>query len=289
MPQFTSPGGEAGLKNRAPLRIAQGETRSEGHDEGAPRQAGAHTAAQGGTEHGKHQAGEIPHPHLLLWNSLLVTLLLLAFAVTARRGLSKVPRGLANFAELVAEWLKDMTVGIIGPGGERYLWLTGTVFLYILTMNLIGLIPGLHSPTSNLTFTFALGLVVFLYVQFEGIRQNGLGGYLKHFAGPMPAMAPLIGLVEIISELVKPFTLAIRLFGNIFGEDVILGVLAGLGGAMLSLPFLPLQAPILLLALLTALVQAMVFFILTCIYIALMASHDHDEHGEHSEEALLAH
>src|SRR5436305_6523654 len=106
----------------------------------------------------------------------------------------------------------------------------------------------------------------------------GVGG------GKFPELFWLLGPIEIISELIKPFTLAIRLFGNIFGEDVILVVLAGLAGSLAGpmLGFVPLHFPIMFLAMLTALVQAMVFSILTCIYLSLVTHHEHsDEHGEH--------
>jgi F-type H+-transporting ATPase subunit a len=181
-----------------------------------------------------------------------------------------------------------LTVGIIGHGGEKYTPLVGTVFVFILMMNLIGQIPGFHSPTANFSLTLALGIVVFFYVQYEGIRSKGVGGYFKHFMGPMPALSPLLLPIELIGELVRPFTLGIRLFGNIFGEDVILVVLAGLGMTLLNVPGIPLHFPIVLLAMLTSFVQAMVFSILTCIYLSL-ATH-HEGHGEeHHGEAGDAH
>ena len=216
---------------------------------------------------------------------------MIAFGFAARKKLEAVPRGLQNFAESIVEFINSQfTVGIIGHGGEKYTPLVGTIFFYILIMNLWGQIPGLHSPTANLSTTLALGVIVFVYVQIQGVKANGLGGHLKHFMGPMPAAAPLLLPLEIIGEIIKPFTLAIRLFGNIFGEDVILVVLAGLG-ITLNLPlgqFLPIQIPIVLLAMLTSFVQAMVFSILTCIYISLVSHHDHEE-GHDDHEALHAH
>lgn len=240
------------------------------------------------TEH--HEAGGMADPGLLLWNSVLVALGMIVFALAARRRLSEIPKGFANFAEWVAESLNRFTVEIIGPGGERYTPLVGTVFLYILLMNLMGTVPWLHSPTSNVTFTLALGMVVFLYVQFEGIRQNGLFGYLRHFMGPMLALSWLIAPVELMSEFIKPFTLAIRLFGNIFGEDVIIVILAGLAAGNAAVRWIPLQFPVLLLSILTDVVQALVFAILTCIYLLLMKPH-HGAEGElvEGEDAHAAH
>lgn len=265
-------------KTHAPIQLAQGET---GHEGTTAAGTHAETAAASGHEE-KPNVGEVPNATLLFMNSLLVVCVLVGFALAARRRRDPIPKGLQNFAEFVVEALNSFTVGIIGPGGEKYTPLAGTIFLYILLMDLIGLIPGFHSPTTNLTTTLALGVVVFVYVQYQGIRNNGFGGYLKHFAGPMPFIAPLLFPIELLSEFIKPFTLAIRLFGNIFGEDVVILVLAGLGGSLggAALGWLPIQLPLLLLALLTDFVQAMVFTILTCIYIVLMSPHDHaEEHG----------
>ena len=229
--------------------------------------------------------GKIPDAPRLFGNSLVVAAILVIFALVARSRKEAVPRGLQNFAEQVVESLNAFTVGIIGPGGERYTPLIGTVFLYILLSNLIGIIPGMHSPTANISVTLALGVIVFLYVQYEGIRTNGPVNYVKHFMGPMPLLTPLMLPVELISEIVKPFTLAVRLFGNIFGEDVILIVLAGLGLNLLHVPGLPLHFPVLFLSVITAVVQALVFSMLTCIYLSLIAHHDHE--GVNGEEGAI--
>jgi F-type H+-transporting ATPase subunit a len=238
----------------------------------------------------KHSVGEMPDPTLSLWNSGLIALILVAFALAARRQFAKVPHGIQNLAEYIVEQLYGFTVGIIGPHGAKYTPIAGTVFLYVLLMNLIGLIPILHSPSANLSITLALGVVVFVYVQIEGLKSNGPARYVQHFAGDMPWQGILIPIkalllfpVEIISECARPFTLAIRLFGNIFGEDVIILVLAGLGGTFggALLGWIPIQAPLLLLGLLTSFVQAMVFTILTCVYLSLVTHPEHESgHGE---------
>ena len=252
--------------------------------------------ARGGQESGQvagetksaekeEELGKIPEATRLFGNSLLVTAILVIFALIARNKKEVVPRGLQNFAEQVVESANGFTVGIIGPGGERYTPLIGTVFLYILISNLIGIIPGLHSPTANISVTLALGVTVFLYVQYEGIRTNGPIKYIGHFMGPMWQLSWLMFPVELISEIVRPFTLAIRLFGNIFGEDVILMVLAGLGVELLHVPGLPLHFPVLFLSVITAVVQALVFSMLTCIYLLLATHHEHE--GAHGEEGAI--
>jgi F-type H+-transporting ATPase subunit a len=275
-----------------PFRIAQGENGegSPGHEAGA---GSTHTEQKEG---GEHSAGEVPPPDLLFANAVFVAVFMVILGVLFARKLHDVPKGFANLGEWLAENMRNFTVGIIGPGGEKHIPLVGTIFLYILLMNLIGLIPGFHSPTSNVSNTLALGLVVFVYVQYWGFKTQGVGGYFRHFMGPslgvgggkFPELFWLIGPIEIISEIIKPFTLAIRLFGNIFGEDVILVVLAGLAGSLAgsAAGWVPLHFPIMFLALLTALVQALVFSILTCIYLALVTAHGHgDEHGDAAGEA----
>lgn len=259
-------------QQQTPIRIAQAET---GEHAGAE---GTHAA----TEHGEHhyKLGDLPDPQVLIWHSLLVALVMIAFGIAAVKKLSAIPKGVQNFGEFITEAMINFTRGIIGEHGEKYVPLVGTVFFFILIGNLFGQVPYLMSPTSNLSTTLALGFIVFVYVQYIGIRSNGIGGYLKHFMGPMPVVAPLLFPIELISEIVKPFTLAMRLFGNIFGEDTVIIVISSLAIMILpKAPILPLQFPILVLGLLTAFVQALVFSLLTCIYISLQSHHDSDHEG----------
>jgi F-type H+-transporting ATPase subunit a len=280
MPQQNGANGSVRSLSGHSFQLAQAETGA------SPSEATGTTAETKAEE--KHTAGEIPPASLLFMNSILVAVIMVVFALIARKRLEKIPRGVQNFSELMVEWVTQFTTDIIGPSGKKYIPLVGTTFVYILIMNLLGLIPGFHSPTSNVTITLALGVCIFIYVQYQGIRANGPVNYVKHFMGPMPALAPLMLPVELISEFVKPFTLAVRLFGNIFGEDVILIVLAGLGAgaAVAGSSWIPFQFPIIFLAVLTSVVQAMVFSILTCIYISLMTQHDHEGHGDEGSHDL---
>ena len=260
-----------GQLERIQLAQAEHPPASSGHASDAHAAGGHH-----------YKLGDIPDPGVLVWHSGFVAIILIVFAVAARRAMGKIPRGVGNFGEFIVESMIHFTRGIIGPGGEKYVPLVGTIFFFILVGNLIGQVPYFLSPTANLSTTLALGVIVFCYVQYIGIRSNGLGGYIKHFMGPMPALSPLLLPVEIISELVKPFTLAMRLFGNIFGEDTVIIVLAALAVTVLpKAPVIPFQFPILVLGLLTSFVQALVFSLLTCIYISLQSHHDseHEGHG----------
>jgi F-type H+-transporting ATPase subunit a len=226
--------------------------------------------------------------------SLLIALLLCVVAFLASRNPQMIPGRLQNVVELLVETLRDFVVGILGPDhGRRYLPFLGTLFIYILAMNLFGLIPFMDSPTSSLNVTVALALVVFLFSQFIGFRELGVVGYFDHLMGnPRSAigwfLVPLMLPIHVMGELAKPISLSCRLFGNIFGEDMLLVAFASLGVMISSLVHIPvgvpLQLPFMFLALLTSTLQALVFTVLSTIYILLMLPHD-----EHAHEAEVQH
>jgi len=240
----------------------------------------------------------LEHYEVLVF-SLLVALVLLFIAFRASRDPQLVPRGLQNGVAMVVEGLSDFIVSIIGPKqGPRFVPFLGTLFIYILAMNLFGLIPFMHSPTASLNVTVALALTVFVYVQFIGFKELGPLGWLDHMLGnPRDLtgwlLAPLMLPIHVLGELAKPISLSCRLFGNIFGEDMLLVAFASLGVTMLpfkQLPFgVPMHALFFPLALLGSALQAMVFTVLSSIYILLMLPHEsHDEHG-HEGDAQHAH
>ena len=228
--------------------------------------------------------------------SLLVAILLCVVAFAASRNPRMIPTPFQNGVEFVVEYVYNQVIAILGPRyGPRYVPFLGSLFFYILAMNLVGIIPLMKSPTSSLNVTFALAITVFVYVQYTAIRENGLFGWLDHMAGsPRSAiewcLVPLAFPIHVIGELAKPVSLSCRLFGNIFGEDMLLVGFATLGvGAMAAMhlgavPFgLPLHFIFLFLALLTSVVQAMVFAMLSTIYFLLMLPHDHEDGHEHAE------
>jgi F-type H+-transporting ATPase subunit a len=208
----------------------------------------------------------------------------------ATRRMSLRPNSWQCFGEIAYEALRGLTIGVIGPSGQKYVPLIGSLFLYIFTMNMIGIIPGFTSPTSSLGTTFPMAVFVILFVQVEAIRAHGFVGYLKHFTGGAPfPISVILFIAELVGEFVaKPISLSMRLFGNIFGEDMVLVVLAGLlplgleiGGVQWR--FFPLQFPVLLLAMFTSFVQALIFSMLTAVYLSVLAT-PHDDHG-HAEGA----
>jgi len=166
--------------------------------------------------------------------------------------------------------INNLAVEVIGKEGKKYTPFLGTIFVYILVSNFLGLVPGLKSPTSNLSIIIPIALLVFVMYNFYGIRKQGVLNYMKHLAGDPIWLAPLMLPVHLISELARPMSLSIRLFGNIFVEETILSVLAGMSVVILNyLIAVPFQFPIIFLALITGFVQALVFTILTAIYISL--------------------
>lgn len=213
----------------------------------------------------------------------LVIVILAVVAILATRRLSKLPESRSqNLVEFIVSALNNFVVGIIGPGGEKYTPFIGTIFIYILTMNMLGLVPGLKAPTSNLSITIPMALIVFVMYNYYGIKAVGLGPYLKHLLGEPLWLAPLMLPIHIIGELARPLSLSIRLFGNIFGEETILAILAGMSFVLIrfhNTPVLtlPVQFPMMVFAVFTSFVQALVFAMLTAIYISIAVS-AHEEH-----------
>ncbi|HEY6196850.1 MAG TPA: F0F1 ATP synthase subunit A, partial [Candidatus Eisenbacteria bacterium] len=240
----------------------------------------------------------LEHYEVLVF-SLLVALILLAVAFAASRNPQLVPSGLQNGVEFVVEALANFIGSILGPEqGPRYVPFLGTLFLYIFSMNLFGLIPLMHSPTASLNVTVALALTVFVYVQFVGFKELGPIGWLDHMLGNPRnltgwLLAPLMLPIHVLGELAKPISLSCRLFGNIFGEDMLLVAFASLGIGMLpfkQLPFgVPMHVVFFPLVLLGSALQAMVFTVLSSIYILLMLPHEHHEEPGHEAGAQHAH
>lgn len=235
---------------------------------------------------------------LVIPYSLLVILVLGGLAIAGTRDLKRVPGKLQNFLELVVEGLEGLVTTALGPGGKRFVPFIGSIFLFILGMNYLGLFPGMKAPTTNLNATVSMALVAIFFVHFHAIRAHGVGGWLRHFAGDPVFLAPLMFPLHVVGELARVFSLSLRLFGNIFGEETVVAILAGMS------PFLfqwgsshwgiavPFQLPMLLFAMFGGLIQALVFTILTCIYISVTVG-DLDEHGHghahHGAEAAVSH
>ncbi len=223
--------------------------------------------------------------------SLTAAILLIVVSAFAVRKSTLIPHPLQNAVELAVESLDQLVAGVIGPKGRAHTPFIGTLFFFILIQNYMGLVPGLKAPTSNLNTTAALAICVFFYVQAIGIKENGILGYFDHLMGnPRDVvgwiLVPLFFPLHVMGELIKPLSLALRLFGNILGEDALIGAVVALGIASVSFihsPIgLPLQFPFMLLSMLLGAIQALVFSLLSTIYIALMLPHENHAHEAHN-------
>ena len=277
--------------------------------------AGAHGAA---AAHGGGHGGGMPHiPSALTFIeaklpaeqaealnklkdpifSLVVALILAVFFVSLAGKLDPRKPGRTQMAvELIFGGLYGLFTTIIGPSARRYTPFLGSLFVFIFCNNLFGMVPLGHSSTSSFAnTTFALGMLTFLYVQGIALKENGIGGYLFHMAGsPKTGMewgfSLLLFPLHVLGELIKPISLSLRLFGNIFGEDTLMATMVLLGagimfkitGGMALVPGIPLQLPFYFLGLLSCTIQALVFTLLATVYIALWLPHGHHAEEGHS-------
>lgn len=198
----------------------------------------------------------------------LIMLILLGLGLLASRQVSLVPKGAQNVFELIIGGLEEFMVEITGEEGRAFFPYIATLFLFILCCNLIGLIPGFFSPTANINTPLSMALCTFIYTHYLGIRFHG-AKYIKHFLGPIPAMAPLFFPIELVGHTARVLSLTFRLFGNIFGEDLVLLILIFLAGKFLA------PLPMMFLAVFTSTVQAFIFTLLSMMYFAGSIEHAH--------------
>ena len=226
--------------------------------------------------------------------ALLVMAVLVVLVLLARRALLRaqdpvIPEAglsLRNVAELLVELVVGLSDGIIGKKGRRYIHLYGSFFIFILTANLFGLLPGFSPPTNNFNVTLGLGLVSFIAYNYLGLREHGFS-YIKQFIGPMTSLpstskkilrlmfAPILiisvlffSILEGISHVVRPVSLSLRLFGNMFGDHLVVEIFTELTRVVVPVLFYLLGA-------LVSVIQAFVFTLLSVIYVAMAISHEH--------------
>jgi F-type H+-transporting ATPase subunit a len=200
---------------------------------------------------------------------LLVVGGLIAFFLIVRLTLSvDKPNPAQQIAELIHDGIGTQAEQIIGHGYEQYqAWVT-CIFLFVLFNNLLGLIPGVPAPTVSPWVPLGIAVPTFLFYNFQGIRAQGLIGYLKHFCGPIWWMAWLLLPIEIVSHLARIMSLTIRLYANMFASDMVtLGFFS----------LVPVGVPAIFLGLhvFVSVIQAFVFMLLTMIYLSLAVSHEH--------------
>ena len=186
-------------------------------------------------------------------------IILIGSSILFAKGVQILPKKGQNFFEVIIGGLENFMVEITGPEGKFFFPFLATIFLYILTCNLMGLIPGFNSPTANLNTTLSLALCTFIYTHIIGFKFHG-AKYIKHFMGPVWWLAPLMFPIELIGHIARVMSLSVRLFGNIFGKEMVLSILFGLAGLYLA------PLPILFLGILVSFIQALVFMLLSIMY-----------------------
>lgn len=213
------------------------------------------------------------HLSPVLVGTWLVMLLLILFGLAARRALAAAPDPalpdegitLRHIAEVIAEWLDGFVAQVSELHGARKMVpFFGCIFLFILTANFLGLIPGMEPPTNDTDLTFALAIICFVFYLYQGFKAHG-AGYLKSFLGPVLFLLPLMMPIEIADNLFRPFSLGIRLFANMFADHQVLGLFTGLTYLVFPVAFYALGA-------IVCIVQALVFTILAVSYVRMAAA-----------------
>ena len=217
----------------------------------------------------------LPHEIYHVFYALLSGAVFLAAVFLGKRALvinerAYVPEGVFNikaFFELFVEQLAQLSDSIVGKKGRPMLPLFCFFFFFIWIQNLLGLIPGFLPPTQNLNSTLALGALSFLAYNFYGFKEHGLA-YLKQFAGPVLFLAPLFIFIEVLSHVFRSVSLGFRLFGNMMGDHIVIGIFLDMAPFFIPVIFY-------FLGLFVCTLQAFVFTILSMVYVSLAISHDH--------------
>jgi F-type H+-transporting ATPase subunit a len=211
--------------------------------------------------------------YLVMCGLIVVGLTVLSLIVRSRLSVEN-PGKLQLIIEDGVAVIDGMLHDFIGPKGRRYVSIVGTMGIFILIGNLMGLVPGLMSPTASINVTVGCAITVFVFYHIQGVKEQGLWAYLKHFAAPPGAplmLAPIMLPIELISHLSRVLSLSLRLFGNIFGEDLVILILFSI------VPFL-VPLPMMFLAIVTSTLQAFIFIMLTTIYLSGAVATEHDHH-----------
>jgi F-type H+-transporting ATPase subunit a len=208
-----------------------------------------------------------PWTNFITMEILVALIIIVVFAILRGRLSMDRPGKMQHTFEAMYQFLKGESVDNIGHAGPHYLPFLGTLFIFILFSNLLGIIPGFESPTMNPSVPAGCAVLVFCYYNFLGFKQMGVGKYLSHFAGPMPQLAILMIPIEIVSHLARPVSLTIRLFANMLaGEKVTM--------VFLSLTYLVAPALFMGLHVFVSFLQAYIFVLLTMMYVADTVPHE---------------
>lgn len=214
-----------------------------------------------------HEAAH-PWSNALSMEMLVVAIIVVVFAILRTQLSVDNPGRLQHVFELVYEFVRGQARDTIEHGADRYVAFFGTLFIFILFMNLIGMIPGFESPTMNPMVPLGLAVSVFAYYNWAGLREQGVVGFLKHFIGPVWWLFFLMIPIEIISHLARPLSLTVRLYANMFaGEKVTF--------TFLTLTYFIAPTIFMGLHVFVAVLQAYIFMLLTIIYVSMAVAHEH--------------
>ena len=224
----------------------------------------------------------------MIANTFFVIALLVLLFVLGSRNLKRLPETkFQMLLEICIGFIINFFGGILGKHGKQYSWFVGSYFIFILFLNYLGLIPGFQSPTADLNTTVAFGLIAVIGVNVISIKENGMINHIKHFWGDPWYLGFLMFPLHVIGEVARAASLALRLFGNIFGEETVIIKITVLGVGLMTflasklggfwLP-IPVQIPILFFGMLGGFLQAFVFSLLTSVYIVTFLDHGDDHH-----------
>jgi F-type H+-transporting ATPase subunit a len=216
---------------------------------------------------GKHAVAR-PWANFVVMQFLVVALLMVIFAILRTRLSVDKPGGLQHICELFYEFVKGQAEDQVGHAAPRYMPFFATIFLFIVTSNLIGLVPIFESPTTNASVTAGCALATFFYYNVAGVIAQGPLRYLAHFAGPMWWLAPLMFPIEIVSHLARVLSLTVRLYANMFAGEQVTLVFLGLTKFIGPVAFMGLH-------MFVGIIQAYIFMLLTMVYVGGAVAHDH--------------
>jgi F-type H+-transporting ATPase subunit a len=209
-----------------------------------------------------------PIPNYIAMELFVIMLILVGAGLLRRRLSVENPGKFQQAMEMVVEFTRDLNAEIIGHDSERYLAMVGTLGVFVLLCNLLGLVPTLQTPTANVQVTLGCALAAFAYYNFHGFRQHGLFGYLKHLCGPMLFIAPLMFPIEVFSNFFRLLSLSVRLWANMLVGNILEGIFTGL---------IPILVPALFMALhvFVSFMQAYIFMLLPAVYLSFAVSEEH--------------
>ncbi len=206
------------------------------------------------------------YPHVIY--SWFVMIILIILGAVAAKSISMIPTKAQNVFEILISGIEEFMVDLTGEEGRWLFPISATIFIYIVVCNLIGLVPGFLPPTASVNTTLSCAIPVVIFTHVIGVKYHGVK-YIKHFMGPVWWLAPLIFVIEIIGHVARILSLSIRLFGNMMGHELVLGILFFLAGLFLA------PLPIMALGIFVAVVQAFVFFLLSIMYFTGAMEHAH--------------